>query len=697
MKHNYKDLLRQLAALSEDFSHLGTRLSQAIRELQDSGMPPSEGLAEELAASHKGFVDLRGRVLELAESFVISPLPKLDEIVSLRALKSLLQAVEKVEEKRGAGEKVRQHALMILARILAITHRDNIDFPPLVECQATARELRQSILESQWPHLHQDTNALAEGTHPFSQLLILVEQQADLDDDHWVLLQDAVAQSVGKSLSVAASRGKLIVLEESIPEISPFPAVKDDKSPSLAEHIEPVAAPGSDQPMEQTTSQAFSEEMATQEGDVALTTAMGEDVTEESEVSPKHSMARQPSIEEAVGSSQETAHGEIQAVQDKTLVEATHPPKKLEMQEDPVTHAQPLFEVEAKHDTHAEDQMEEESEKEQPLSRFPLDDTAQKIAGSILASTTEEHPAALRDLLWRLIFEDEVGLAFHIARCLEIQYPDLQPRLPSWLVRSVVLGRYVCHATGDIARLLKEDFNKFNNDCFATGKSEWNHAVRFLLAAAALRPALLAPNTNASTILYELRMKEGLARLYECCQIIANYGAKLQALDPNALKKVKDQAVWQADLDSLQQEVESWCSQAPRMTIVYAPATKVWRKWQEPHGLIHSLLLPVRQNDLNGLQDAKQAVERFSDDVQIKREVDHTDRKVLGRRLGDDIIAKALGQIRMHVHEAVGFVRRWIVLHEFRPGQSKGYLQKQAEQLRQEIWDCREAVLSDSR
>jgi hypothetical protein len=69
------------------------------------------------------------------------------------------------------------------------------------------------------------------------------------------------------------------------------------------------------------------------------------------------------------------------------------------------------------------------------------------------------------------------------------------------------------------------------------------------LVASALRPALLLPNTGAAKVLHSLRLGEGLNQLHEYCHTIANYGAQLQLLDPIALKKVKDQVVWQQALD----------------------------------------------------------------------------------------------------------------------------------------------------
>jgi len=102
MQQNHNDLLRQVAALAERFSHLHTRLFQVANDLQDPGLPQSEGLLEELGASRTDFIALRARILALAESLAIPTIPTSAETVSLRALELLLQTVMEAEQKRVA-------------------------------------------------------------------------------------------------------------------------------------------------------------------------------------------------------------------------------------------------------------------------------------------------------------------------------------------------------------------------------------------------------------------------------------------------------------------------------------------------------------------------------------------------------------------------------------------------------------------
>jgi hypothetical protein len=669
------DLLQQFTSLTASFSQLGMRLSQTAGALQDPGLPPSASLLAELAASRRDFTDLCTNALALAEGLAVAPLPLPAELASLVDLRPLLQRVIEAEQKRAAIESLHQHALLTLDRVLAITRRDGSDFPPLLDCQGRARELHSAITEVSWPQVHPAAEALVAGEHPFAQLLMLVEGQEELDDDQWALLQDVVEQTFGKPLSIAISRGRLVIPPEYSsatlskpqptivisqerlgipPVVSLFPVESpvtetgaDGEASVLVTQLQAAPAPGLELSTVAEDVLPFAEETVTQNG---------------AAVSPPEEM--------------ETPNGT--ATPTSFLPEGSSEDTKVAVQEE-------------------KKEQQEGAEVQPALYHFGPETAAQEIVASVLRKKIEERPAILRDLMWRLIQEEKVILAFHMARSLESLSPELQPCLPSWLMRSVVLGRHVRHANGEIARLLEEDFGKFNSECFTTSYEEWNVAVRFLVAAAALQPALLAPDTGASSLLHALLGEAGLPQFSAYCRLIADYGERRQPLDPNTFKKGRGQAAWQADLDTLKQAVESWCARAARTTMVFPPATKVWRRWQEPKGLIHSLLLPIRQNDASKLQAAKRAVEQLLDDAQFKREVDYTDRKVLGRLLGEDIPARALEPIRGQVREAVGFTRRWIELQESRPdqSQSKGAPQEQVEQLRQQVGSCQEAVLEE--
>jgi hypothetical protein len=212
MALNADDLAKRLAALSERFTTLGATLAQATQQLQASGIVPSETVAEEITKARTEFVDVRHRVLELARSLSIN-VPAIAEVNSLSELEPVIQTVEQTlaaQEKRAALTEARTRVLAVLDRVLTITHSDGPNFASLVQCLVKAREIRQA---AQDPKAFDSENAPAflEGIPSFAALLSIIEGRDALDDDKFAALDEAVTQAFGRTLAVAAARGKLTV------------------------------------------------------------------------------------------------------------------------------------------------------------------------------------------------------------------------------------------------------------------------------------------------------------------------------------------------------------------------------------------------------------------------------------------------------------------------------------------------------
>jgi RNA polymerase sigma factor (RpoD-like family) len=637
MEYNCADLVEQLTCLEQLFDQLSIGLSKAASQLQEPGIPLSEKLILELESARKNFVELRDRVIKLAESSGISPIPKPDEIVSRRHLETLLHAIADAEKKKSESEKVRSSALKVIEKILAIAHRVESDFQPLQECHKKASELYLAISDSQESDLHPDTQNLADGNHPFSKLLKLISDLEDVDYECLAELQDAVTESFGRTLAMAAVRGKLIIREEVVQNL---PSLKGDQ---VAAGVEPTEA----------------------------------EISQEEQQSKEQSNLTQ--VEAAI------------ATPNNKIIPDSQPVETLIANPETVT-LPPTIETEK---SAPSEQIEEEV---QPQYQSAANDTEPQNTTSISSDISEEQPLVLRNQIWQLLLEKKLSLAFHLARCLETKYPDFQPHLPSAIIRGVILGRHLRYEVGigEIANILKDDFTNLINNCFVHGESEWNQAISLLLAAAALRPTLLAPNTHASEIINSLRLGEGFSQLYQYCQIIAQYGNQGLALDIAAIKTVRSQALWEADMASLLQRVEDWWTQAPRLNMIYGPAKAVWHEWIKENKLIYSLLIPVRKNAPNKLDIAKNYVERLSSETQINEEVKRTQREInLIRGNSDAITGMALNQIRQHVREAVDFARQWISLQEDRMAQGNNYSQKQAQQLCQDLSSLHQAVLQE--
>jgi len=136
MDFKYKQLEQELSALSKVFSELGVRLSEVAKEVTAPGVNPSEKLIEQISATRASFESVRGAIHGHATAMLVSPLPKLAELVSIATIDSLFKASAVAEENKFSIEAEREKALAILGRALSIIHRESPDFKPLQECHA---------------------------------------------------------------------------------------------------------------------------------------------------------------------------------------------------------------------------------------------------------------------------------------------------------------------------------------------------------------------------------------------------------------------------------------------------------------------------------------------------------------------------------------------------------------------------------
>ncbi|MBI3801876.1 MAG: hypothetical protein HY268_33510 [Deltaproteobacteria bacterium] len=685
MMNHYDDLAQQLARLSESFSELGASVSVAANELRRVGKPAPDNLIKQMISSQQDFAELRNRVLDLAQHFAISPLPSISGLTSLDDLKALLYSIRQAESQRTSFEAIRGQAITILDRVITVVHRTQVEFMPLLQCQAEARALRDALTVTQWPELHPEAQRLADGQHPYASLLTFVESHQALSDDQWDHLKNSIEETFGKPLAIAAVRGRLVLGENAVGQVS-----EPGDERGVASQSEVAQAP---------------EATAVVKAPVAEAALPPSESGEEKAVVSLGALQPEPTL--PVGATT------VSAVEHVTRIEAAVIPQPAESASEPTKATGPAASAEAiqaaapftRPEPSSTPELEEPTR--QPEIVITLEKPLAKEQKAKLPPPIEEPaPPPPRvteydipnELLWYLVENNRLGLAYYLMRVFEQRAGRIESHPPAWLLRAVALGTYVRYAGGEIQRLLAEDFTEFTSDALKTNDPDLSLALKFLAVAAALRPALLSPGTGAPAMLRSLNLKEaGLSQLAEFCQIIADYGDKQQPLDLSALKKARDLAAWQEDVRLLSQETDAWCARAPLMTIVYAPATKVWHKWQEPKGIIQSLLQPVRQNDASQLIAVKRAVIHLSSDNNLKREIDMTDRQILKRRGGEGITARALVKLRTDVREAVAFAQRWIELQESRPGQesARQHIQKQAERLRQEVWSRQKAVMAE--
>ena len=248
------DLVKNLAALSRRFAGLAAKLAQAARELEGAGTLPPDSLLEEFAAARGEFIDLRSSVLDAARTLgVTAPAPT--AIDGLKALEPVVRALAEAtvnEPRRATLAEARRRVLVVLDRIMTINHVDDPNFAALLECQAKAREIRAAVLDPKGPTA-ESAAVIVEATPAFSALLTLIEGREHLDDAKFTVLEDSVTRLFGRTLTVAATRGKLVAGPADLPRAPERPAPRPKTveepvapvvvaaAPSVAPRVQPPA------------------------------------------------------------------------------------------------------------------------------------------------------------------------------------------------------------------------------------------------------------------------------------------------------------------------------------------------------------------------------------------------------------------------------------------------------------------------
>ena len=248
------DLVKNLAALSRRFAGLAAKLAQAARELEGAGTLPPDSLLEEFAAARGEFIDLRSSVLDAARTLgVTAPAPA--AIDGLKALEPVVRALAEAtvnEPRRATLAEARRRVLVVLDRIMTINHVDDPNFAALLECQAKAREIRAAVLDPKGPTA-ESAAVIVEATPAFSALLTLIEGREHLDDAKFTVLEDSVTRLFGRTLTVAATRGKLVAGPADLPRAPERPAPRPKTveepvgpvvvaaAPSVAPRVQPPA------------------------------------------------------------------------------------------------------------------------------------------------------------------------------------------------------------------------------------------------------------------------------------------------------------------------------------------------------------------------------------------------------------------------------------------------------------------------
>lgn len=180
--------------------------------------------------------------------------------------------------------------------------------------------------------------------------------------------------------------------------------------------------------------------------------------------------------------------------------------------------------------------------------------------------------------IWHMIAVGEIGLAHHAARWVEEAHQGVRVPPPD-LLAAAAYSEELMLSDGALQAALAARYANLVADDFAVGTpSTWHAAINLLLAAATLRPMILAPGSGAEALADYLHQDGHYSALYELVQKLRSLSTRLVGfpIDPAVLRRARGEAATRADIEILQRTAGDWLrTQAPAYTVRFAPATAV--------------------------------------------------------------------------------------------------------------------------
>ena len=322
-----------------------------------------------------------------------------------------------------------------------------------------------------------------------------------------------------------------------------------------------------------------------------------------------------------------------------------------------------------------------------------IDVSSSHLAKNLLKDPDRSCSSMIHALILKLLYEGKLSLALQLSRCRDILNPEEKFNLFPWLIECYILNQHVLTADGQIPNLLVERFFMFKESIFHPSDKDWNHLIRFIALGSCLRSALIAPLTGAADVIRKIRFKAGLEELYQLTQSVANFSMPLDLI---AIKKIKDKAAWDIEIDTLKSEAKNWFSYAPQLTTCFLPATKVWRKWLERGDEVHSLLEPVTRNDAKYIEAVKSKINELSNKAIVAAKIEQTRYELIKiKRKSSKIVSKALNQFHKNLDSAISLAQQWVSLQTANPNTQMNYALKGANKLKDELLGRQDLVFKE--
>ena len=286
--------------------------------------------------------------------------------------------------------------------------------------------------------------------------------------------------------------------------------------------------------------------------------------------------------------------------------------------------------------------------------------------------------------LWRALENGRPGIAYRIVLHLADQGRADRMRPSADVIAASMLATHVQSADSPVVGAIRSIMERIDSSELLPDDLEDDDrdAVSLLLFSAALRPALLAPITGATSLLRRVHMSESLSPVYGLGKVVADHADRLQGvqLDASLLQPTLNDT-WQQEYESFVTRVNDWRTRAGSKRNLYHRANQVWHDLLAGDGCLAELTTLMSGDNATDRTRVEHIREQIGDQKAFYDLVRRTDRR---RHKGDPIQGKALKQLWNDVQPAGELSGEWLRLMATQPGPD-GFVAQRIESLRQDL------------
>ena len=708
LEKEFKQIFERAKDLREKTHSLSKELMEACRKFEQTGHPIRRELLDAAADFHDRFDVLREDVASFSEKISFSPRADARQIFSLKAMSDCLKEIGVKGLPQYRSSRKRERMAKTIGLLRGIRHKNGNESPSMDRFRKELERV-ESLIDDVDPKTPcKDIVLLEKGEHILNAVERLLNQE-NLPDDEWESLGAKVKEAFGTSFfRELLSRDIRAVFESADPEEEGFQGQNDGR------RAENDGARNSEEPLATVPNH----EGPASPGEVGREQKQCDDSDKTSNVEEELHLPEEPELEPEPEPEDDDASDErpVDFRKPNEDVSQEHEDSERSVSEDcgrdapeeVVADTLPVLDSGLPNEHADLETYEDESSSVPPdpsVAHSSRDLVISTIQPSFFSHLDTPDDAVFSCLSLKLLLQNRGSLAYHVQRLLEGIYGRQSTHLPSALLRDVLLGRRALSSTGEIAQILKTDFEEIDFERYASLQGEWADTLHLLTASATLRPALLAPSTNAGAVLNSIRFSFiSVQSFLKIIRAASEFGTYSRPLEPNWLK---GRSAWERSVKDAVDRANQWFEKATVSTTNYRPATAVWRflmtsKAEEDGVLsIEKMIAPVRSGDVDKLTDTMERLKFFSERSNREQTIDIAFQAVSKKQHGGKIKgieAIARDKLLRNIQEACEIAENWVRLHEAAKSHDASYLKKHAEDFKntfeKNYAEAREELLS---